>query len=71
MCHESAFKRHPGGTAQISPLRNINFWCFEHIIRAASQISGDTEIVVIGSQTIHAQEIHGPLQIPQAINTTV
>jgi hypothetical protein len=28
----------------------------EHIIRAASQISGDAEIVVIGSQAIHAQE---------------
>lgn len=27
----------------------------EHIIRAASQISGDLEIVVIGSQAIHAQ----------------
>ena len=27
----------------------------EHIIRAASQISGDPEIVVIGSQAIHAQ----------------
>ena len=28
----------------------------EHIIRAASQISDDSEIVVIGSQAIHAQE---------------
>lgn len=28
---------------------------FEHIIRAASRISGDREIVVIGSQAIHAQ----------------
>jgi len=27
----------------------------EHIIRAASQISGDSEIIVIGSQAIHAQ----------------
>lgn len=27
----------------------------EHIIRAASQISGDSEIVIIGSQAIHAQ----------------
>jgi hypothetical protein len=27
----------------------------EHIIRAASQISGDPEIIVIGSQAIHAQ----------------
>jgi hypothetical protein len=29
----------------------------EHIIRAASQISGDAEIVVVGSQAIHAQDI--------------
>lgn len=28
----------------------------EHIIRAASQISDDAEIVVIGSQAIHAQD---------------
>jgi len=28
----------------------------EHIIRAASQISGDAEIVVIGSQAVHAQK---------------
>jgi hypothetical protein len=28
----------------------------EHIIRAASEISGDSEIVVIGSQAIHAPE---------------
>jgi hypothetical protein len=27
----------------------------EHIIRAASQISDDTEIVIVGSQAIHAQ----------------
>jgi hypothetical protein len=32
----------------------------EHIIRAASQISGDTEIVVIGSQAIHAQDMKLP-----------
>lgn len=32
----------------------------EHIIRAASQISDDTEIVVIGSQAIHAQEMKLP-----------
>ena len=32
----------------------------EHIIRAASQISGDTEIVVIGSQAIHAQRMQLP-----------
>jgi hypothetical protein len=30
---------------------------FEHIIRAASRISDDGEIVVIGSQAIHAQEM--------------
>jgi hypothetical protein len=29
----------------------------EHIVRAASQISGDAEIVVVGSQAIHAQDI--------------
>ncbi len=29
----------------------------EHIIRAASRISGDTEIVVIGSQAIHAHDM--------------
>lgn len=29
----------------------------EHIIRAASQISDDAEIVVIGSQAIHAREM--------------
>jgi hypothetical protein len=32
----------------------------EHIIRAASQISGDAEIVVIGSQAIHAQSMKLP-----------
>lgn len=32
----------------------------EHIIRAASRISGDPEIVVIGSQAVHAQEIKLP-----------
>jgi hypothetical protein len=32
----------------------------EHIIRAASRISGDDEIVVIGSQAIHAQEMRLP-----------
>ena len=31
----------------------------EHIIRAASQISADTEIVV-GSQAIHAQRVNLP-----------
>lgn len=33
----------------------------EHIIRAASQISGDPEIIVIGSQAIHAQTKKLPL----------
>ena len=32
----------------------------EHIIRAASLISGDTEIVVVGSQAIHAQSVRLP-----------
>ena len=32
----------------------------EHIIRAASQISDDTEIVIIGSQAIHAQDMKLP-----------
>jgi hypothetical protein len=32
----------------------------EHIIRAASRISGETEIVVIGSQAIHAADIKVP-----------
>jgi hypothetical protein len=32
----------------------------EHIIRAASRISDDDEIVVIGSQAIHAQEMNLP-----------
>ena len=32
----------------------------EHIIRAASEISGDAEIVVIGSQAIHVQPIRLP-----------
>jgi hypothetical protein len=32
----------------------------EHIIRAASRISGDPEIVVIGSQAVHAQEMNLP-----------
>jgi hypothetical protein len=32
----------------------------EHIIRAASQISGDTEIVIVGSQAIHAQDMTLP-----------
>jgi hypothetical protein len=32
----------------------------EHIIRAASLISDDTEIVVVGSQAIHAQDMKLP-----------
>jgi hypothetical protein len=32
----------------------------EHIIRAASEISGDSEIVVIGSQAIHALRMELP-----------
>ncbi len=32
----------------------------EHIIRAASRISDDAEIVVIGSQSIHAQDMNLP-----------
>ena len=32
----------------------------EHIIRAASQISDDAEIVVIGSQSVHAQTMRLP-----------
>jgi hypothetical protein len=32
----------------------------EHIIRAASEISGDSEIVVVGSQAIHAQPMNLP-----------
>jgi hypothetical protein len=32
----------------------------EHIIRAASRISDDAEIVVIGSQAVHAQDMRLP-----------
>lgn len=32
----------------------------EHIIRAASRISDDTEIVIVGSQAIHAQTVNLP-----------
>jgi hypothetical protein len=32
----------------------------EHIIRAASRISDDSEIVVIGSQAVHAQQMRLP-----------
>ena len=32
----------------------------EHIIRAAARIPNDAEIVVIGSQAVHAQEMRLP-----------
>lgn len=38
----------------------------EHIIRAASQISGDTEIVVVGSQAIHASDRQLPAIVFQS-----
>lgn len=43
----------------------------EHIIRAASQISGDTEIVVIGSQAIHAQRMKLPPVAFQSLEADV
>lgn len=43
----------------------------EHIIRAASQISDDPEIVVIGSQAIHAQERKLPLIAFQSLEADV
>lgn len=43
----------------------------EHIIRAASQISGDPEIVVIGSQAIHAQKMKLPPIAFQSIEADV
>lgn len=43
----------------------------EHIIRAASQISGDTEIVVIGSQAIHAQTMKLPPIAFQSIEADI
>jgi len=43
----------------------------EHIIRAASQISGDTEIVVIGSQAINAQEMALPPAAFQSLEADV
>lgn len=36
----------------------------EHIIRAASAIAGDNEVIVIGSQAIHAQVLDPP---PEAL----
>ena len=29
----------------------------EHIVRAATQVPGDTEIVVVGGQAIHARNV--------------
>jgi hypothetical protein len=43
----------------------------EHIIRAASQISGDSEIVVIGSQAIHAQTMKLPPIAFQSIEADI
>ena len=43
----------------------------EHIIRAASRISGDTEIVVIGSQAIHAQTERLPPIVFQSMEADV
>jgi hypothetical protein len=43
----------------------------EHIIRAASQISGDTEIVVIGSQAINAQDLKMPLIVFRSLEADV
>ena len=43
----------------------------EHIIRAASQISGHSEIVVIGSQAIHAQKMKLPPIAFQSVEADV
>jgi len=43
----------------------------EHIIRAASEISGDSEIVVIGSQAIHAQHMKLPTIAFQSLEANV
>ena len=43
----------------------------EHIIRAASHISGDAEIVVIGSQAIHAQDMTLPVIVFQSAEADV
>jgi hypothetical protein len=43
----------------------------EHIIRAASQISDDSEIVVIGSQAIHAQKMKLPPIAFQSVEADV
>jgi hypothetical protein len=43
----------------------------EHIIRAASRISGDSEIVIIGSQAIHAQPGVLPPTVLQSMEADV
>ncbi len=43
----------------------------EHVIRAASAIAGDPEIIVIGSQAIHAQFAHLPPETYQSIEADV
>ena len=43
----------------------------EHVIRAASEISDASEIVLIGSQAIHAQKIKLPLIAFQSIEADV
>jgi hypothetical protein len=43
----------------------------EHIIRAASRISGDAEIVIIGSQAIHAQTGRLPPIVVQSMEADV
>ena len=58
-------RRHSHGTPSARPF--MNRIQLEHIIRAASQISDDPEIVVIGSQAIHAQNMKLP---PVAFQST-
>jgi hypothetical protein len=43
----------------------------EHIIRAARQISDDPEIIVVGSQAIHAQTMKLPLIAFQSVEADV
>jgi hypothetical protein len=38
----------------------MNRTALEHVIRAASLISGDTEIMVLGSQAVHASDVSLP-----------
>jgi hypothetical protein len=38
----------------------MNRTALEHVIRAASEISGDTEIVVLGGQAVHASNVSLP-----------